>query len=174
LVTVKSGVEETTDKQQDGCRMSANSRMSLAVHVLTWIAFDRRGTDKEVGTSQRIATSVNTNPVVIRRCLSELRMAGLVQSSRSGGWALTRDASKITLLDVYNAVGDGEIFGMHSSPPDAECYVGYGIQPVLTRVYARATAALRKSLATTSIADILRDTLAEFETGSGMEIVRGP
>ena len=154
--------------------MSANSKMSLAVHVLTWIAFDRRGTDKEVGTSQRIATSVNTNPVVIRRCLSELRVAGLVESSRSGGWALTRKASKITLLDVYDAVGDGEIFGMHASPPDAECYVGYGIQPVLSRVYARATAALRKSLATTSIADVLRDTMAEFEAGNPAGALRGP
>ena len=146
--------------------MSTNSRMSLAVHVLTWIAFDRRGTDKEVGTSQRIATSVNTNPVVIRRSLIDLKEAGLVQSSRSSGWTLTRDASEITLLDVFHAVGDDEIFGMHASPPDAECYVGYGIQPVLTRVYARATAALCDSLVSTSIADILRDTMAEFETGT--------
>lgn len=154
--------------------MSTNNRMSLAVHVLTWIAFDRRGSDKEVGTSQRIASSVNTNPVVIRRSLIDLREAGLVESSRSRGWTLTRDASKITLLDVYDAVGGGEIFGMHASPPDAECYVGYGIQPVLTRVYDRATAALRESLATTTIADILRDTMAEYETGSGVEISRGP
>lgn len=154
--------------------MSTNNRMSLAVHVLTWIAFDRRGSDKEVGTSQRIATSVNTNPVIIRRSLIDLRGAGLVESSRSRGWTLTRDASKITLLDVYNAVGGGEIFGMHASPPDAECYVGYGIQPVLTRVYERATAALCESLATTTIADILRDTMAEFESGSGVEISRGP
>lgn len=141
--------------------MSANSRMSLAVHVLTWIAFDRSGTDKEVGTSQHIATSVNTNPVVIRRSLSELREAGLVSSSRSRGWALTRDASEITLLDVYCAVGGEEIFGLHSSPPDAECYVGYGIQPALSRVYERATAAMCESLAQTSISDILHDTMAE-------------
>ena len=143
------------------------------MHVLTWIAFDRSGTDKEVGTSQRIATSVNTNPVVIRRSLIDLREAGLVESSRSRGWTLTRDASKITLLDVYDAVGDGEIFGMHASPPDAECYVGYGIQPVLTRVYQRATTALCDSLAATTIADVLRDTMAEFETGSGAQINRG-
>ena len=150
--------------------MSANSRMSLAVHVLTWIAFDRRGTDKEVGTSQRIATSVNTNPVVIRRCLSQLRRAGLVSSSRSAGWSLTRDASRITLLDVHSAVGGDEVFGMHASSPDAACYVGYGIQAVLTRVYQRATDALCACLSTTSIADILRDTMAEFESGAGLEV----
>jgi DNA-binding IscR family transcriptional regulator len=147
-------------KARDGCRLSANSRMTLAVHVLTWIAFDRRGTDDEIGTSQRIAASVNTNPVVIRRCLGDLRAAGLVESSRNRGWALCRDASSITLRDVYGAVG-GDVFAMHASPPGHECHVGHGIQPVLTRAFERATAALRESLAQTTVADVLRDTLAE-------------
>jgi DNA-binding IscR family transcriptional regulator len=143
--------------------MSANSRMTLAVHVLTWIAFDRHGTSDEVGTSQRIASSVNTNPVVVRRCLGELREAHLVESSRSHGWTLSRAASEITLNDVYHAVG-GDVFAMHASPPAHECQVGYGIQPVLVRAYERATAALCQSLAQTTIADILRDTLTEAGT----------
>jgi DNA-binding IscR family transcriptional regulator len=151
--------------------MSANSRMTLAVHVLTWIAFDRRGTDDEVGTSQRIATSVNTNPVVIRRCLGELREAGLVESSRSSGWELSRGASAITLHDVHLAVG-GDVFAMHASPPDHECHVGYGIQSVLMSAYERATAALCGSLAQTTIADILRDTLTEAASGTRLESQR--
>jgi DNA-binding IscR family transcriptional regulator len=145
--------------------MSANSRMTLAVHVLTWLAFDRDGTDDEVGTSGRIAASVNTNPVVIRRCLGELREARLVESSRSRGWNLSRDAVTITLRDVYRAVG-GDIFAMHASPPDHECQVGQGIQPVLVRAYQRATTALSESLAQTSVADVLRDTLVE----AGLEL----
>lgn len=142
--------------------MSANSRMSLAVHVLTWLAYDRRGTDAEVGTSQQIATSVNTNPVVIRRCLGQLKDAGLVTVShgRNGGWDLARDAASITLLDVYQAIPDEPVFGLHSSEPNPECCVGCNIQPVLTHVYDRATEALRTSLAQTSVADVLRDTLA--------------
>ncbi|MGB3485526.1 MAG: Rrf2 family transcriptional regulator [Mycobacterium sp.] len=148
--------------------MSANTRMSLAVHVLTWLAFDRRGTDKEIGTSQRIATSVNTNPVVIRRCLGELREAGLVSASRgrSGGWSLDRDAEQITLLDVYLAVGGQEIFAMPAAPPNAECYVGYGIQPVLARVYDEAASALCESLRHTTIADVLRAALEEYAVGA--------
>ncbi len=39
-----------------GAEMSANSRMTLSVHVLTWIASDLRGTDDGVGTSHRITT----------------------------------------------------------------------------------------------------------------------
>lgn len=149
--------------------MSSNSRMSLAVHVLTWIAFDRRGTDKELATSQRIATSVNTNPVVIRRCLGELRDAGLVQATRgrAGGWVLTRDAAQITLLDVYLAVGGEEIFAMPAAPPNGECYVGYGIQPVLARVYDAAANALCNTLRKTTIADVLSGAMAEYAAGAG-------
>jgi DNA-binding IscR family transcriptional regulator len=66
------------------------------------------------------------------------------------------------LDDVYRAIG-GDVFAMHASPPDHECHVGYGIQPVLMRAYEQATAALCESLAKTTIADVLRDTLAEAE-----------
>ncbi|MFD3687002.1 Rrf2 family transcriptional regulator [Nocardiopsis sp. NPDC058631] len=146
--------------------MSANSKMSVAVHVLAWIAYDRRGTDKEVATSERIATSVNTNPVVIRRALSQLKAAGLVDGSRgrSTGWQLTRDSARITLLDVYRAVGEGQVFALPSAPPDAECYVGYGIHDVLTTTYRAAQRALSEELEGVTIADVLRDALARFES----------
>ncbi|MFB8106858.1 MULTISPECIES: Rrf2 family transcriptional regulator [unclassified Streptomyces] len=142
--------------------MSANSRMSLAVHILTWLAYDRRGTDKEVATSQRIATSVNTNPVVIRRCLGQLKEAGLVEVThgRNGGWNLARPAETISLLDVYRALPQEPVFGMHASDPNAECYVGFGIQHALGEAYQKATDALTQSLSSTTVSDVLRSTLA--------------
>ena len=147
--------------------MSTNSRMSVAVHVLAWIAHDRRGTDKEVATSERIATSVNTNPVVIRRALGQLKAAGLVDGSRgrSGGWRLARPARDITLLDVYRAVGDEEIFALPAAPPDAECYVGYGIHDVLANTYRDAQRALHAELEKITVADVHRDALALYGVG---------
>ncbi|MGN9787901.1 Rrf2 family transcriptional regulator [Nonomuraea sp. ZG12] len=149
--------------------LSANSRMSLAVHVLTWLAYDRRGTDKEVATSQRIASSVNTNPVIIRRCLGQLKDAGLVTVThgRGGGWNLARAAQDITLLDVYRSLPDEPVFGMHASTPDAECYVGAGIQSALSDVYQEATEALCRSLRETTLADVLRMTLASQAVTAG-------
>lgn len=35
---------------------------------------------------------------------------------------------------------------MPAAPPDAECYVGYGIQPVLARVYDAGADALCNTL----------------------------
>ena len=140
--------------------MSANSRLTVAAHALTWIGlYQRRGHD--VATSEQIATSVNTNPVVIRRLLSELRKASLADSRRGAGagWTLSRELSAITLLDVYEAVESGPIFALHRSTPDPECVVGHGIGPALTTVYDGIETALRKELAGTTLEDVLQDVL---------------
>ncbi|MER5794727.1 Rrf2 family transcriptional regulator [Streptomyces sp. NPDC001980] len=140
--------------------MSANSRLTIAAHALTWIGlYQRRG--HEVATSEQIATSVNTNPVVIRRLLAELRKAGLADSRRGAGagWMLSRDLADITLLDVHEAVEPGPIFALHRSTPDPECVVGERIGPVMTAIYSEIEATLRKELARTTLEDVLRGIL---------------
>lgn len=141
--------------------MSANSRMTIAIHVLTWMSLDRQ--NNEVATSERIAESVNTNAVVIRRCLGDLRKVGLVQSRRGAGagWVLAREPEDITLLEVYLAVEGGGPFGMHHTPPNADCPVGFGIRPALQVVYSELEEQIRKGLARTTIADVLRDVLMQ-------------
>ncbi|MFJ6017618.1 Rrf2 family transcriptional regulator [Streptomyces sp. NPDC092952] len=140
--------------------MGANSRLTVATHALVWIGlYQRRG--HEVATSEQIATSVNTNPVVIRRLLAHLRKAGLVDSRRGAGagWTLARDLSVTTLLDVYDAVEPGPVFALHPATPDPECVVGHGIAPALTAVYDGIEVALHRELAETTLEDVLRDVL---------------
>src|SRR5215467_5262022 len=92
---------------------------------------------QELMTSEQVAASVNTNPVIIRRSLGDLRRAGLVDVRRGAGagWSLARDPGAITLLDVYDAVEHEPLFAMHRSEPNLQCPVGYGIRPVLGQVY---------------------------------------
>jgi Rrf2 family protein len=140
--------------------VAANSRLTIAVHALAWLALaQRRG--KEFLTSDQVAASVNTNPVVIRRSLGDLRRVGLVEvrHGAGAGWSLARAPDEITLLDVYEAVEQEPLFALHRTEPNLECPVGRGIRPALGGTYARVEQTLRAELRRTSIADVLEETL---------------
>ena len=140
--------------------MAANSRLTIAVHALAWLALaQQQGRDRL--TSDQVAASVNTNPVVIRRSLSDLRRAGLVRVRRGAeaGWSLARRPEDITVLAVFEAVTPEPLFAMHHTEPNLNCPVGRGIQPALHGLYCGAEQALRRELVGTSIADVLRETL---------------
>lgn len=100
-----------------------NTRLSVAIHILSLVSSD------STLSSDRIANSVNTNPVVIRRIISDLKKAGILAiKTRVSGSSLTRNPSNITLLDSYKAVHlEKELFPKHdNSNPD--CHVGKKIQ----------------------------------------------
>ena len=140
--------------------MAANSRLTIAVHALAWLALaHRRGS--ETLTSEQVAASINTNPVVIRRSLGDLRRAGLVdvRHGAGAGWSLARDPANMNLLQVYDAVEREPLFGLHRAEPNLACPVGKGIRPALSHVYRGVDHAVRRELERTSIADVLYETL---------------
>lgn len=140
--------------------MSANSRLTIATHALTWMASNELGGAAST-TSEQIARSVRTNPVVIRRLMAPLVKAGIVSSQRGrgSGWRLTRSPSQITLAQVADALGAQEHYAMHSSEPSTICPIAQGIRPALVPVYDRVNEAVRRELADTTLTDVLRNTL---------------
>jgi Rrf2 family protein len=140
--------------------VAANSRLTFAIHALAWLEFARRS-GQGVLTSAEVAASIRTNAVVVRRCLGDLRRAGIVEVRRGSGsgWRLRRPAAKITLLEVYDAVGVDSLFGLHQNEPNLRCPVGRGIRPALSDVYREVEGHARRALARTSVADVLRETL---------------
>jgi DNA-binding IscR family transcriptional regulator len=145
--------------------VSANSRLSLAVHALEWIELRRRlGGDR--ATSEGIAGSLRTNPVVVRRLLGALRESRLVVAYRGShaGWALGRPANAISVRDVRDALGDEPLFGLHTTPPSDRCPIGYSIRPNLEQLYQRAQNAADDVLASVSIAEALDQTLEASST----------
>lgn len=134
--------------------MQISSRFSVAVHVLTLLATNPAG---ELLTSDRMAGSVNTNPVVIRRILGQLKKAGLVEvRAAAGGTYLRRDPATITLLEVYRAVAvvEEQLFSVHEKP-NPHCVVGRNIQAALEETLGRAQAALEQELAVTTLAQVV-------------------
>lgn len=136
--------------------MHTSTRFSVAVHVLTMLAL----AEGEPQTSQVIAESVNTNPVVIRRILGYLRRGGLVmsESGKSGGWRLLQQPQTITLRDVYRLVEDEQTIALNV--PHPVCPIGRGVTTCLTGIINTAQTALESSLATTTIADMFTNVQA--------------
>jgi Rrf2 family protein len=127
--------------------------LSVGIHIATIFALK----PGEALTSEFIACSVNTNPVVIRRLLGSLREAGIVESriGAGGGWSLLRDPEELTLLDILRAVEpQNEMFALHRSEPNPECPCGLHIQSVLTEVYDKVEQGMTAQLASINIACI--------------------
>ncbi|WP_420237617.1 Rrf2 family transcriptional regulator [Telmatobacter bradus] len=134
--------------------MNLSARLTVALHVLALLA----SMPDEALTSEFIAGSVNTNPVVIRRVMAHLRRVGYVRSQpgSGGGWKLIADPAAITLADVRRAVQEPSPFALHSQQPNPACPVGRGIQQALAPLYDHAERAMEDQLAQTTIATLLR------------------
>lgn len=135
--------------------MKITSRFTVAVHTL--LAIYVLGKEYKM-TSDLIASSVNVNPVVIRRTLSSLKAAGIIDvKAGSGGASPVKDAKDITLYDIYTAVDcvDGDLFNFHDNP-NPECPVGKNIHAVLDSHLADAQAALENELKSVTLADLMK------------------
>ncbi|MFF5051694.1 Rrf2 family transcriptional regulator [Micromonospora sp. NPDC000663] len=143
--------------------MSANSQFTTAVHALCWIELAARDGESPL-TSERIAESLASHPVLVRRGLAPLRRAGLVKVSRGpgSGWQLGRPAERITLRDIYLALDSGAPFALHPHEPKPDCPVGHGIRPALTEVYADVNYAMNRELDRHTIAGLLDHMLQAY------------
>lgn len=134
--------------------MQIGTRFSVAIHILLAIELFK---ESHKTTSAFIASSVNTNAVVIRQIMGLLREAGLIKiAAGTGGANLLKSADAITLLDVYRAiepVKEGKLFKMHEEPTLA-CPLGANISSLLIGCFDRAQEAMEHSLAQTTLAQL--------------------
>lgn len=138
--------------------MQISSRFTIAVHIL--ICIETFKEDYKI-TSDFLASSVNVNPVVIRRLLQQLKKAGIINVKRgSGGAYIKKPLDKITLLDVYNAVeciDNGNLFHFHENP-NSRCPVGRNIHSVLDRRLDSIQQAMEREMSSVTLQDIADDT----------------
>jgi transcriptional regulator, Rrf2 family len=111
--------------------MQISSRFTIALHIFTCVETFKN--DYKI-TSDFLAGSINTNPVIIRKILTQLKNAGLITVARgTGGISPTRPLKEISFYDVYQAiepVENGDLFNFHSSP-NPQCPVGKNIHALL-------------------------------------------
>lgn len=130
--------------------MQANKNFSIAIQICVFM--DYKGQERY--SSQELAVSVMTNPVVIRRQLAKLKTAGIVDSQNgpNGGYFLVKDTASLTLWHLYVATREGDFFNRPKPNPD--CVVGSNLKYLVQDVFHEAEMAMKPELGAVSIKDL--------------------
>lgn len=128
-----------------------NARFPISLHILTLLA-------RESGTllsSDYIAGSININPVLVRKEISNLRNHGMIESKegKNGGATLAKPAATILLSDIYHAVQQTSLLGNSRNHPNPDCAVGKQINQHLDDLYKDIEGALLRKLEHMTLAD---------------------
>lgn len=110
-------------------------------------------------TSEALAKAMDTNPVVFRRVMAGLRDKKYVQSEKGhgGGWTLTCDLAKLTLLDVYTALGSPSLFAVGNRAEKPGCVVEEAVNATLSESLEDAEAQLLSRFGEVTLATLDED-----------------
>lgn len=143
-------------------KIKISSRFTIAVHILSIIKLN----PSTICTSEFMAESVNTNPVVIRKIVSYLKKSGIVQVRRgTGGASLVKDLDAITLLEVFRSVEvveEDQLFHLHENP-NPDCPIGANIQAVLELILVQAQEAMEQVLANITMEQVITSLIHEIQ-----------
>jgi DNA-binding IscR family transcriptional regulator len=153
--------------------MIRGSRLSGVLHVLLHLA-EHDGP----ATSEVLARAMQTNPVVIRRTMAGLRERGYVRSEKGhgGGWTLACDFSKLSLRDVYEALGEPSLLAIGNRTEAPGCLVEQAVNAALGRLFDEAEAILLSRFGAVTLAQLSADfheRLAARKQPCELETVHG-
>ena len=130
-----------------------DTKFSVAVHVLILVSESPTPIN-----SDQMAMSVGTNASYVRKILSLLKKAGIVDGHRGiSGYTLMITPEQLTLLQIYQAVMEQpkpHLLDIHQNSSD-RCVVGRYIRPVLSGMFAGLEDAFARSLAEKTLADCI-------------------
>ena len=136
--------------------MRVSTQFPIAVHILLMIdSFP----DLKI-TSEVLAESTGSNPVIIRGLFAKLKNAGLLETkSGRGKTTVTRPAEEITLWDIYTAVesdAPDELFKLHPNTSET-CVVGSNIHELLMPHLEEAVDAVKGVFSKVTLADLIQE-----------------
>lgn len=128
------------------------AEFAVAVHGLVYL--NHKG---ETLSSEALAENICTNPARVRKVMSKLRGAGLVETREGlgGGYRLAMPPEKIDLRAVCLALGERMISSSwRPGSVDMDCLVASGMGGVLDALYGELNALCLEKLKTVTIAQI--------------------
>jgi len=134
----------------------------LAVHGLVYLLHTGR-----VTSSSELAGNICTNPARVRKVMTKLRCAGLIQAERGqgSGYLTLPDGGRITLKAVMQALDEEPVaMKWHSGDVDMECLVASGMGEVMDEIYADMNENCMELLETITIGSISEKIFGEENT----------
>jgi len=133
--------------------MNKDQRLSSAIHIL--IALDYVG---GFINSQHLAVSLQSNPGFIRRIISQLHSAGLIitEKRKGGGSKLALNPARITIADIYLALGHNRLFKSFEKEPFKGCKVSCCIKSSLDKVYEDIESAMLARMKKITLAEVIK------------------
>ena len=124
----------------------------VAVHAIVYL--NHRG---GYISSEELAQNVCTNPARVRKVLSRLEKAGLVEVKNGylGGYRFAGDPGAVTLLNVLDALGETLVAPKwRSGSVDMDCQIASGMAGVMDDVLENVNQSGRATLAGITISNI--------------------
>ena len=132
--------------------MKKNSRSSVALHSLvSLVKADRPLTSEELGECQ------NTNPVIIRKVLGELKKKGIVSSEKGhgGGWVVLKSPKEISFHDIFQALNESLLPPGISLDKDEHCLIMKSVAETMDDFLIDAKILLEKKFKKILLQDIV-------------------
>lgn len=135
--------------------MRRDSRLSGVLHVLLHMAQH----PERAFTSEEMAKSMDTNPVVIRRIMAGLRDHGYLRSEKGhgGGWTLSCDLAKVTFRDIYTALGCPALLAIGNRTESPGCVVEQAVNAALGAAFDDAETRLLEKFGDVTLAMLATD-----------------
>ncbi len=133
-----------------------DTRFSLSVHVMMTLAYNNKD---ELVNSEYLAGVLKTNPTFVRKIVSRLVDAKLVDSFRGkgGGIRIAKSPTEIALSEIYSAaVEDKCLVSTHKKPVMRSCPVSCCMEEVLTNIVSGIEDSTKNYLSRMRLSDLLK------------------
>ncbi|MGI6216391.1 MAG: Rrf2 family transcriptional regulator [Coriobacteriales bacterium] len=134
--------------------MQISTKFTVAIHILVASKYFE---GQQRITSKFLATSIGSNPVIVRNIMLQLQEAKIIKVRRgTGGITINRALSEISYLDIYKAVetnSDEGLFRFHENP-NPKCPVGKNIHDALSQSLTEIQSNFEKDLASHSVQEV--------------------
>lgn len=150
--------------------MRYDSKLSGVLHILLHMA-EQNGPI----TSEALAKMMSTNSAVVRRIMGGLRNRRYVQSEKGhgGGWKLSIDLDKVTLKDIYEAVGSPSLLAIGNRSESPECLVEQAVNAALQPTFDAAEQFLLARLGEVKLSMLSKDVQKRIVARSRTRTAKG-